>query len=325
MAGIRLRSESASGLPILPQSAIPQPSGTPGGLKVLDWAGFKAAITYTFDDSLPSQIANYPQLQATGARMTFFLIGSSDQNSPVWAQAAKDGNELSNHTEHHCRANGADCGMGIYAGSIQAEYDLCTAHIQQTYGVSNVWTTAAPFGDTGYDAVAKTRFFLNRGVMGGQVAPNDNSDPYNLPIYGATAGDTASIFNSYIDSAHKAGSWRIFLFHSLGGDNGYAPVNIADVLASIRHAQSLGDVWIDSMVNIGAYWAGQKAVTNAASNKSGKNTILTWTLPAHFPPGRFLRVTVTGGTLKQAGRVLPWNSAGYYEVALDDGSLAISE
>ena len=266
-------SQLPSNLPVPQHGAVPQPAGAPGGLKVLNWAGFKAAITYTFDDSLASQIANYPQLQASGARMTFFLVGAGDQNSPVWAQAARDGHELGNHTEHHCRANGRTCISGGYAGSIEAEYDLCTAHIR-IYGAS-AWTTAAPYGDTGYDAVARTRFFLNRGVMSGQVAPNDNSDPYNLPIYGAAAGDNAGIFDSYIDSAHKAGNWQIFLFHSLGGDGGYAPVNIADVLASIHHAQSLNDVWIDSMVNIGAYWAGQKAVTNAVSRKSGHSTILT--------------------------------------------------
>ncbi len=316
---------SASGLPVPPVTGVHKPVGALGGLKVLNWAGFKSAITYTFDDSIQSQIANYPQLQATGVRMTFFIVGANnDSNSPVWSQAAKDGHELANHTAHHCHANGAGCGWGSYAGTLEQEYDLCTDHIKQAYGVSNVWTTASPYGDTGYNSIAKTRFFLNRGVWSGQIAPNDNTDPYNLLVHAVVAGETASSYNSFIDSAHTAGNWQIFLFHSLGRDNGYAPVNIADLLASIHHAQSMGDVWIDSMVNVGAYWAGQKVVTNAASTKSGKNTIVTWKLPDHFPPGKYIRVTVTGGTLKQQGKVLPWNDAGYYEVALDAGSLTIS-
>lgn len=315
---------SPSGLPALPASGVPKPAGAPGNLKVLNWAGFHSAVTYTFDDSIPSQIADYPQLQATGVHMTFFLVGASDGNSPVWAQAAKDGHELGNHTEHHCHADATGCGWGKYAGSLEAEYDLCTAHIEQKYGVSDVWTTASPYGDAGYDSTAKTRFFLNRGVQGGQIAPNDNSDPFNLPIFGAAAGQTAAAFNPAIDSAHAAGNWLIFMFHSLGGDGGYAPVDPAEVIASVNHAKLLGDVWNDSMVNVGAYWAGQKAVTNAISRKSGKDTVLTWTLPAHFPPGKYLRVTVTGGTLKQEGKVIPWNGAGYYEVALDPGSLTIS-
>jgi len=306
-------------------SPVPKPTGPVGNLKVLNWAGFRAAVTYTFDDSIPSQIANYPKLQATGVRMTFFLVGASDGNSPVWAQAAKDGHELGNHTEHHCHSNATGCAWGPYAGSLEAEYDLATAHIQQTYGVSNVWTTATPYGDMGFDNVAKTRFFLNRGVHSGQIAPNDSSDPSNLPTFVASAGQTASVFNSLIDSSHAAGNWQVLLFHSLGGDGGYAPVDVADVIASIDHAKSARDIWIDSFVNIGAYWAGQKAVTSANVTHAGANTLLAWKLPDHFPPGKYIRVTVSGGTISQSGNILPWNPAGYYEVALDPGSLTISK
>ena len=313
---------SASGLPIPPGSRSPKPSGAVGNLKVLDWAGFRAAITYTFDDGLPSQVSSYPQLQATGVRMTFFLNVNAG-NSATWAQAAKDGHELGNHTAHHCRADGTNC-AGTYAGSLEAEYDQCTEYITQTYGVSDVWTAASPYGDTGYDHLAETRFFLNRGVSSGQVAPNDHSDPFNLPIYGAPEGVTASAINSYIDSARSTGKWQILLFHSVGPDGGYARVNLAEVIESINHAKSLDDFWIDNMVNVGAYWAGQKALTSATTTQSGRNTILTWTLPSHFPPGKYVRVTVTGGTLEQNGRVIPWNKAGFYEVALDPGSLTIS-
>jgi len=323
--GINSTGQTLPPLPTPPNANVPKPAGPVGNLRVLNWAGFHAALTYTFDDSIPSQIANYPKLQATGVHMTFFLVGASDGNSPVWAQAAKDGHELANHTEHHCHANATGCAWGNYAGSLEAEYDLCTDHIVHTYGVSNVWTTASPYGDTGFDNVAKTRFFLNRGVQGGQIAPDDSSDPSNLPTYVANADQTASNFNPLIDSAHSAGNWQILLFHSLGGDGGYAPVNVADVVASIDHAKSFGDIWIDSFVNVGAYWAGQKAVTNATVSHAGTNTLLTWKLPDHFPPGRSIRVTVSGGTLSQGGATLPWSPAGYYEVALDPGSLTISE
>ena len=82
-------------LPIPPGGTVPKPAGAVGNLTVLNWAGFHAAVTYTFDDSIPSQIANYPKLQATGVHMTFFLVGNSDGNSPIWAQGAKDGHSSS--------------------------------------------------------------------------------------------------------------------------------------------------------------------------------------------------------------------------------------
>lgn len=50
----------------------------------------------------------------------------------------------------------------------------------------------------------------------------------------------------------------------------------------------------------------------------------TSTLPAHFPPGKVLRVTVDGGTLSLGGTSLAWDSHGYYEVALDAGILTWS-
>ncbi|MGB6975307.1 MAG: polysaccharide deacetylase family protein [Terracidiphilus sp.] len=317
------RANGLADLPALSRRGVPRPAGAVGGLKILDWAGFSSAITYTFDDSLASQLANYPQLHATGIRMTFFQVSGTGDKAG-WQQVVDDGNELGNHTAHHCHAGGTGCGWGTWAGSAAAEYHECNEFLKQSYGVGNVWDTATPYGDTGFDATATTLFFLNRGVWGGQIAPNGSADPYNLPIYGAVAGDTAAAFDARIDSAHKAGKWQIFLVHSLGGDGGYAPINPAGLLASIRYAKSFGDVWQDDMVNVGAYWEGQKAVTDATISRAGKAITVRWTLPAHFPPGRHVRVTVTGGSVKQGGVALAWNSAGYYEVALDAGSLTIT-
>jgi hypothetical protein len=92
----------------------------------------------------------------------------------------------------------------------------------------------------------------------------------------------------------------------------------------VNHTKSLGDVWIDTMLNVGAYWRGQKAVSSVTPTKSGADTVWTWTLPDHFVPGKYLRVKVDGGTLSQGGRALPWNDHGFYEIALDAGSLTLS-
>jgi hypothetical protein len=57
---------------------------------------------------------------------------------------------------------------------------------------------------------------------------------------------------------------------------------------------------------------------------NGDETTWTWTLPPRFPPGRLLRVTVDGGTLRQDGVALAWDPRGFYEVALDAGSLTLA-
>ncbi|MFW6022583.1 MAG: hypothetical protein ACOCQW_03590 [Halanaerobiaceae bacterium] len=40
---------------------------------VLDWAGFKSALTYTFDDGQPSHIEHYDELQSAGVPMIFYI------------------------------------------------------------------------------------------------------------------------------------------------------------------------------------------------------------------------------------------------------------
>jgi len=322
---------TTSGLPTPPTSGVPRPAGQPGNLRVLDWAGFKAAISFTFDDSQPSQIAHYAELQAVGVPMTFYIcdgnvgLASFDATS---TQAAKDGHELGNHTAHHCHADSTGCSFGAWSGSTATEISGNATYITQHYPQSAVWTMASPFGDTGWDTPAQASVFINRGVGGGMIGAGttDNSDPFNLPIHLAATGETAAQFNAATDAAHTAGKWLIFLIHSIDPTTAewFNPVNITDVTGSMTHAKMLADVWTDTVVAIGAYWRAQKIVAAATPATSGTTQTWTWTLPAHFPAGKFLRVTVSGGTLAQAGRTLTWNDHGYYEIALDAGSLTLT-
>ena len=57
---------------------------------------------------------------------------------------------------------------------------------------------------------------------------------------------------------------------------------------------------------------------------AGGATTWKWTLPAHFPTGKFLRVKVAGGKLTQGSQALAWDGHGYYEVALDAGTLTLA-
>ena len=43
-----------------------------------------------------------------------------------------------------------------------------------------------------------------------------------------------------------------------GSDSAYQPVAIGEFTASVNHAKSLGDVWIDTVLNVAAYWRAQK-------------------------------------------------------------------
>jgi len=305
-----------SGLPIPPGGGAPRPAGTPGNLTVVDWAGFKAAISYTFDDTNSSQIQHYDELRALGVPFTFYLITgkAKEFNDPVWARALADGSEIGSHSRSHAHAGTA------------ADLDASNQDIQQKFGVT-AWTMAAPYGDGSYVSLASERYLINRGVANGLIGPNDDSDPFNLHCYVPPSGAAAAAFNAEVDAARSAGRWKTILVHGFTGgtDGAYQPIAIAEFIASVNHTKSLGDVWIGTVADIGAYWRAQKVFSTLTPTAAGAAKTWTWKLPAHFPPGKVLRVRVDGGTLTQpGGRTLTWDDHGYYEVALDAGSLTLS-
>jgi hypothetical protein len=301
------------GLPSAGSSTVPRPAGTPGNLKVLHWAGFMAAATYTFDGANQSQVSNYAALQALGVHYTFFLIGNKiAANSAAWQGAVADGHEIGNGTQTANSVTLADVQQGDQT-------------IHSTLG-ANVTTMASPNGNVAYEPFAQQLYFLDRGVSNGLVVPNGPTDPFNLFAYIPPAGAAASAFNSQVDTARASGGWRVFLVHGFtgGNDGAYQPVDISQFTAAVNYAKSLGDVWIDTFTNVGAYWRGESSFSAATVTSSGSDQTWTWTLPGHFPPGKCLRVTVDGGTLKQGGTPLAWDGHGYYEVSLDAGSLTLS-
>jgi hypothetical protein len=94
----------------------------------------------------------------------------------------------------------------------------------------------------------------------------------------------------------------------------------------MTHAKTSGDTWVDSVVDVGAYWRGLKTVASANRTTSGTITTWTWTLPAHFPTGKYVRVIVpAGGTLSQKGATIAENPSGFYSVSLDAGSLTLTQ
>lgn len=326
--GVGLAAATQSdGLP-LPSGAISLAGVKVGPLTILNWGGFKAATSWTFDDSQPSQIQHFADIQAVGVPVTYYIVTglSSEANyNTTWTAAVNAGDEIGNHTVDHCHANFTQCITNTSTGNLATELDEDSTFITQHYPQKTVWTGASPYGDTGYDADASSRFFVYRGVGGGSIRPNDNSDAFNLPIHLAAQGETAAQFNAVTDAARNAGAWQIFLIHTITPTTAvwFNPVAVADVTGAMNHAKNAGDTWVDSVVHVAAYWRGLKTLAAAKMTTSGTTTTWTWTLPAHAPSGRFLRVTVPSGTLSQKGTTLTKNSHGFFSVALDAGSLTL--
>ncbi|WP_437970612.1 polysaccharide deacetylase family protein [Sorangium sp. So ce260] len=304
-----------SGLPTPPgPDNVAKPSGAAGGLKVIDWAGFAGAVTYTFDDVNQTQIQNYDALNALGVPFTFYVwTGRNEANNPVWQKALTDGHELGNHTKSHSsNDNGTDT-------------DAATQFIKEKFSVTP-YTMAAPNGSDTYTGISQSRFLINRGVSNALISPNDSSNPFKLPTYIPPTNASTAAMDAEVTSARTGKKWRTFCIHGFtgGSDGAYQPIPLNAFLEHVQHVKDFGDVWIDTMASIGSYWRGQKAITDGTNTQSGPDTTYTWQLPDNFPPGKYVRVTVTGGTLKQNGAALPWNPHGYYEVALDPESVTLS-
>ncbi len=151
---------------------------------------------------------------------------------------------------------------------------------------------ASPFGESGWTEAAKANgLFLNRGVGGGAVAPGGGADPYNLPTYMASEGETAETFNRLVDDARSDGEWLTLLFHSITPTNQewYAPIDIGEITANVEHAKSYDDVWIDTVANVGAYWRASRSSSprrprNRRTRQSGSGS----------SPRRSLRASTCG-------------------------------
>jgi hypothetical protein len=288
-------------------TGVAKPSGAAGGLKVLDWAGFKGAVSFTFDDNTPSQIPNYNALKATGAHFTWFVVGSwlSGNSSTInsYKNTIADGQELANHTYSH------------QSGGNQSDLMMNESFIMSNFGVA-ANSMAAPNCDQSWSSVAPSVLFQNRGPCGkgiATVSPRDNTSAFLLPAYLPDANESASSMTS----SFQSGKWRIFVIHGFDSQNGtYQPVPISNVTSTMSSAVSMG-YWAEGITNVGAYWQGQKLIPTSAT------TTATWTLPAKFPKNMCLRVTTSGGTVTQKGQTIPWDEHGYYQISLDAGEVTV--
>ena len=283
-------------------TGVAKPAGAAGGLKVVDWAGFKGAASFTFDDNTPSQLQNYTALKATGGHFTWFLIASSSSND--YKATIADGQEIANHTQTHP------------GSASQGEVTTAQTNLKTKYGV-DVRSMAAPnCADAWAAFAAPAKLFQNRGPCGGGIAtvsPRDNTDPLKLPAWLPAMNEPAATMSGAI----TMGKWRIFVIHGFDSQNGtYQPVKIADTTSAMSKAVTDG-YWVEGMTNVGAYWQGQKLIPASAT------TSATWTLPANFPPNMCVRITTTGGTVTQKNETINWDSHGYYQISLDAGEVTI--
>jgi hypothetical protein len=277
-------------LSLAPNTTGSKPTGAAGGLTVLDWAGFKGAVSFTFDDNMTT--GSYSKFKATGAHVTLFVTAAMS-NYAGYTGAPAAGDEIGNHTTTHTSSGNTN------------DFQTMQATIQSSYGVT-AYTGASPNGDASWVTPSKSFFIANRGVSEADIAARSATvDLFNLPAYIPTSGAGAKDMGTHI----KSGIWKVFCVHGWASP-AYNPISESEMLSTMTTAVS-GGYWTESMENVAAYFLGQRGISASSTTNA------TWTLPAHFPPNMCVRITTTGGTVTQKGAEVPWDSHGYYQISLD--------
>jgi peptidoglycan/xylan/chitin deacetylase (PgdA/CDA1 family) len=190
------------------------------------WPEGMAAVSLTYDDALPTQIAIVgPALAAHGLTGTFFLVDVSANPEP-WRALREQGNELGAHTFNHpCQESNS----WVVPGNASEDYDLArmAAELDQnvalleSLGQASPRTFAYPCGVTwvgqaheSYVGLVQERFIAARGVVA--MPARENTDPFNVPAYFLTG--TGAELIAVVTQAQQQAAWVVFGFHGVGGD-----------------------------------------------------------------------------------------------------------
>ena len=198
--------------------------------------GIAAAVSLTFDDGAPSQLAEaLPRLDAAGLPGTFYLNpgrGTWDSARDQWRAAALRGHELGNHTTRHpCSCNYRfDTEFCLEKISLQdmaqtideAEAGLDELHPEgrgrRTFCYPCYQTYVGAGRDRrSYVPLVADRFIAGRG---GGERPNNPwvTDLACLMSFPAEDTDAEGLI-AYAEGAAETGGWAIFTFHGVGGDH----------------------------------------------------------------------------------------------------------
>jgi oligosaccharide reducing-end xylanase len=296
------------------------------------WEGFRpAAISYTFDDSLPNQYnIAVPMFHAAGLKMTLFTVTSwvGGANRPTWAQvqtAAAYGDEIASHTVTH-----ADL---VSATPTQLTNEIVNSQSTINFYITNqsCLTIAYPNCDVPSNlGLVQQYYFAGRGCGASLNSGTPLGGSMNLAAYilGSTGiYYTGDSLNSLADSAVTAGRWCVYLIHAIDGDNGYSPLPSASLQASVNYTSTnQSKFWVETFGNVVRYIKERQTayVTETASNytsitvqvtNSLDNSIFNYPITLRRPlPDGWLGAVVTQNGQPITAQIVTLNSTNYVMV-----------
>jgi len=241
------------------------------------WPGSRrAAISLSFDDSVPSQLENaFPVLQRWGLRATFYVLPGEgtpfEARIDDWRAVHTSGHELGNHTlSHPCsrRHPFTPPGRGLEDWNlelIEADIDAAAQRLEELIPGLGPMSFAYPCGENfvgegpsraSYVPSVARRFAVARAVG------NADNDPRTCDLHWVRSWMAADVsaeeMIAMIRPTIELGRWGIFCFHGIGGDHLSVETDALDGLA--RYLKDREDeIWVDTVYAVGRHLAAAQA------------------------------------------------------------------
>jgi peptidoglycan/xylan/chitin deacetylase (PgdA/CDA1 family) len=290
-----------------------------GPVTTVPWNGHAGAVSFTFDDACSSQLTNaVPALKARKINATFFLYNSGNafsNNKAAWVAAAKDGNELANHTLDH-----SDLSKATNAAT---EVTSMAALLRGADPSIQAVTLAYPGCLVGNESAVGAENFLARSCLfSAPYTPlqwkNQPSDWLNVAaIYVSDDATATGPTITAIDAA-KNGGWISTLVHGVGGD--WLTISTANVTAMFDRAIK-DSLWVGTYQQVGAYWRAHFTMDAVGLPTGASPWALEWGSPhPKMPKSVMLKVKIDAAafgspiTVSQNSVVIPANADGSYTI-----------
>lgn len=203
----------------------------------------RAIICLTYDDGLESQLTTViPHLDSAGLKATFFLnsiqgssqsviIGQTPEAVLGWTNAAKNGNELGNHTLFHACPEklGWEKSIAIETYTVDkiiTEIKTENAILALLDPNRKERSFAFPcnnflIGDTDYTTIIKKKGLVKYARTGGDstsvITDFKNLNIMKVPSWHVWTGTTLNELIAFAEKVKRAGGMGIFQFHGVGG------------------------------------------------------------------------------------------------------------
>lgn len=286
-----------------------------GPITTVPWNGYKGAVSFTFDDGLPSHtdVLSKMLLSMPDVKVTFFLTNVSSHfimHPFGFLYMARNGHEIGNHSQSHEILWEHDDDQKY----LQSEIVDYANDLEALDPSIKITAFASPYCQTSERVrqYIKSRHFINRDCLG-----TGRSDWNTLPSWfsmSALVWNTEDVlkkdFELALDTAAANNEWQVLLFHDVSSDKDRLSVDPADLQDIFEYARKK-QMWLSTYSTIGAYYRAHFLLDSAKAKPLDDGYQVVWKLPSeHMPESIKVRIRVDASSIdgiavvEQKGKVI---------------------